>query len=136
MSRNNLEQEILDLHKETIDAHLKKDVDFFVKNIAKDYFSVSRGELRRPTKEEITTMFTDYLGNTEFSEYRDLNDPIIKVSDDGSLGWSIVTVKIVGVREIDGEKHKFENIWTWITLYERENDIWMRMGEVSSMKPL
>jgi hypothetical protein len=56
MSKNKLEQEIFDLHKETIDAHLKKDVDFFVKNIADDYFSVSRGELRHPTKEEITTM--------------------------------------------------------------------------------
>ena len=135
MSRSKLEQEILELHKETIDAHLKKDVDFFVKNIADDYFSVSRGELKHPTKEEITTMFTNYLGSTDFLEYRDLIDPIIRVSDDGSLGWSIVRVKIIAVREVEGKKYNIDNIWTWITLYERENNVWMRMGEVSSLKP-
>ena len=135
MSKNKLEQELLNLHQETIDAHLKKDVDFFVKNISDDYFSVSQGELNHPTKEEITAKFTSYLGSTDFLEYRDLIDPIIRVSDDGSLGWSIVSVKILAVREIEGKKYDIDNIWTWITLYERKNNIWIRMGEVSSLKP-
>ena len=112
MTTSKLEQELLDLHKVNIAAHLEKDVDFFVKNISDDYFSVSWGDIRHPTKEEIITQFTNYLGSTEFEEYRDLIDPIIKVSDDGSLGWSIVKVMILAVREIEGIKHEIDNIWT------------------------
>lgn len=135
MTKTRFEQELLDLHKETLDAHLNKDVDFFVKNIADDYFSISRGEIRNPTKEAIITQFTNYLGSTEFSEYRDLIEPIIKVSDDGTLGWTIVNVKIVADREIEGTVYHIEDVWVWITCYMRENDIWIRMGEVSCVKP-
>ncbi len=72
-----LRSEILELHKTTIDAHWKNDVDFFTKDISKKYFSVGNGEIRFPTKNEINDQFTNYLNNTTFSEYRDLQDPII-----------------------------------------------------------
>ena len=37
-----LREEILDLHKQTIRAHLDKDVEFFTKEISDDYMSVGR----------------------------------------------------------------------------------------------
>lgn len=40
--------EILNLHKEMINAHLNKDIDFFTENIADDYFSVGGGEINHP----------------------------------------------------------------------------------------
>jgi hypothetical protein len=135
MNINKYEQELLALHKQVITAHLDKDVEFFIKDIADDYFSVSRGKLTRYSKDDIIQMFSNYFGSTEFKVYEDLMDPIVKVSDDGSLGWSIVQVKIKAVRVIDDTKHEINEVWTWITLYKRENDIWIRMGEVSSTKP-
>jgi len=130
-----LSQEILDLHKTEIDAHLKKDVDFFVQDISEDYLAVSGGEIRKPTLEETRLKFSNYLNNTVFAEYRDLCEPIIGFSKDGSLAWSIVQVKIVGRCTMDdGSERDLDFTCAWITLYERQDDKWMRLADVSTFK--
>ena len=128
-----LKQEIRDLHTELIQAHFKKDLDFFVNGIGEEYFSASRGEIRHPSREDIFSQFSSYLGRTEFKEYRDLQEPIIGISDDGSLAWSLVRVKVAGVQEqADGSQAELDFICAWITLFKREGDSWVRLGEVSS----
>jgi len=130
-----LRAELLDIHKKFIEAHLAKDVDFFVHDLAEDYVFVARGEISHPTPEEIRSNMSDYLNNTEFSEYRNLQEPLIGFSRDGSLGWSIVKVKVTGKRRLeDGSERDTDFICAWITLFERQGDKWMRLGEVSSFK--
>lgn len=130
-----LKSEILELHQATIDAHWNKDVDFFIRDISDDYFSVSDGEITHPTKEAIKTRFSGYLHSTTFTEYRDLREPIIGVSKDGSMAWSIVQVKVTGERTMDdGSIRNLDFICAWITLYERQDNQWIRLGEVSTFK--
>jgi len=130
-----LRSEILELHQQAIEAHLNRDVDFFVHNISENYLSVSKGEIRKPSKDEIRSQFSNYLNNTTFVEYRDLQEPIIEFSDDGSVAWSIVRVKVAGIRTMnDGTERELDFICAWITLYRRQNDKWIRLGEVSSFK--
>ncbi len=126
--------EILGLHKELIKAHRIRDVDFFVKDIAEDYFSVGNGEINHPKKEEIFERFSNYLNNTEFREYKDLQDPIIGFSEDGSIAWSIVQVKVAGFRSMNEGDIDFDYTFAWITLYSRQDDKWIRLGEVSNYK--
>ena len=131
----NVKSEILDLHKALIDAHLNKDVDFFVQDLSEDYMSISRGEMLKPTKEEIKSSFSSYLNDTTFTEYRDLCEPIIGFSKDGSIAWSIVQVKVAGRRTMDdGSERYIDSTWAWITLYERQGDKWIRLLEVSNSK--
>lgn len=130
-----LSQEILNLHKTEIDAHLNKDVDFFVQDISEDYLAVSGGEIRKPTLEETRLKFSNYLNNTVFAEYRDLCEPIIGFSKDGSLAWSIVQVKVVGRRTMDdGSERDLDFTCAWITLYGRQDDKWVRLADVSTFK--
>lgn len=130
-----MKSEILALHKALIDAHLNKDVDFFVQDLSEDYMSISHGEILRPTKEEIRATFGSYLNNTEFTEYRDLCEPIVGFSQDGSVAWSIVQVKVAGKRTMDdGSKRDMDSTWAWLTLYERQGDKWIRLLEVSNSK--
>ncbi|MCP4538135.1 MAG: nuclear transport factor 2 family protein [Chloroflexi bacterium] len=130
-----MKSEILALHQALIDAHLNKDVDFFVQDLSDEYMSISRGEILKPTKEEILARFDSYLNNTEFTEYRDLCEPIIGFSRDGSIAWSIVQVKLVGQCTMDdGSASDIDSTWAWITLYERQGDKWIRLLEVSNSK--
>ncbi|MHA2298604.1 MAG: hypothetical protein ACXADA_21435 [Candidatus Hodarchaeales archaeon] len=130
-----LRSEILAYHNAFIEAHLNKNVDFFVQDIADEYFSVSYGEIRKPTKEEIKSLFTNYLNNTVFTEYRDLSEPIINFSEDGSMAWSLVQVKVKGKQTVENESERdLDFICAWITLYKRQDDKWIRLGEVSSFK--
>lgn len=130
-----LRSEILDLHQQTIDAHWKKNVDFFIEHMADDYFAVQNGEIRRPTKEETAAEYERYLSTTTFKEYRDLQEPIVGFSKDGSIAWSIVQVKVAGRdREESGAEEDFDLTWAWITLYGRKEGRWVWLGEASNFK--
>jgi hypothetical protein len=130
-----LEAEILQLHQMGIDAHLNKDIDFFCRDISEDYVSVSGGEINKPTVAEIQETFRHYLGTTVFTQYEDLQDPIVGVSQDGSLAWSIVQVKVAGRKISNGDPAgEIDFTCAWITLYERQGDRWQRLADVSSFK--
>jgi len=133
---NALRREILDLHLKTIAAHWKKDPGFFTAHMADGYFAVQKGEVRRPTRQEIAAEYERYLGTTTFTEYRDLQEPLIGFSKDGSVAWSVVRVKVAGSqREGTGPASEFDLVWAWITLYERKDGRWVWLGEASTFKP-
>lgn len=134
-SQVKMKSEILDLHRATIQAHLDADVGFLVRDLSDDFVSVSGGEIQRPTREEIESSFADYLSNTVFAEYRDLQEPIVGLSEDGSVAWSIVQVKVAGRRKVDdGQERELDFVCAWITLYRRQQDRWARIAEVSNFK--
>lgn len=80
-----MKKESLGLHKAVVKAHFEKDVDFLVGDLSENFFSVSNGEIRRPTAEEVRSNFENYLRGTTFAEYRDLREPLTGFSDDGSV---------------------------------------------------
>ena len=80
--------------------------------------------------------FEEYLQNTEFDEYRDLIDPIVRVSADGTLGWLICQVEMVGTyKGMSGDDAKLDAVWAWVELYEKRDGRWLRVGEVSNVRP-
>lgn len=127
--------EILALHQKEIEAHWNKDVEFFVQDIAENYFAVSFGEIQKPTLEEIRTQFTSYLNNTVFTKYKDLSKPIIRFSNDASLAWAIFHIEVKGKQKRDdGSEKDLDFTCAWITLYKRQDDKWIRSVDVSSFK--
>jgi hypothetical protein len=49
------------------------------------------------------------------------------------VAWSIVKVKVAGNRSMEDESQKnFDVTYAWITLYERQEDQWIRTVEVST----
>ncbi len=130
-----LKSEIVALHKIEIDAHWKKDIDFFVRDISEDYMTVSNGEIQRPTLEDIRSRFSSYLINTTFTEYRDVAEPIIGFSKDGFLAWAIFQITVAGKRmQDDGSVRDLDFTCAWLTLYERQGDTWVRLTDVSTFK--
>ena len=130
-----LRQEILDLHQKTIDAHWKKEAGFFTAHMGDGYFAVQNGEIRRPTRQDIAAEYERYLDTTTFKEYRDLQEPLVGFSKDGSVAWSVVRVKVAGSeRAGTGPEKEFDLVWAWTTLYERKDGRWVWLGETSTFK--
>lgn len=128
---------LLELHREMLAAHRDNDVDRLLAVEPDEVVSVSRGEVRFPPKDERYALFKEYLESTEFEEYRDLIDPIVRVSEDGTLGWLICQVKIAGTRTLDNDEQvRVDSVWAWIELYEKKNGRWYRVGDVSNVKPV
>ena len=125
------DQVLLEMHREILRDHLENDLDGWMATESADYVSANRGEVSHPTIEERRQRLQPYLDSTEFSSYRDLIDPIVRVSDDGTLGWVICQVEVEGAQ--GGEE--FSMVWAWIELYAKENGEWRRVGNVSNRRP-
>ncbi len=130
-----LKQEILDHHRRAIQAHWDKDVEYLTQDMSEGFFSVTDGEIRHPGKAKVRATLTDYLTRTTFTEYRDLVEPEIGFSDDGSVAWANVQVKVSGERrDDDGTRRPMDFVCAWLTLYRRVGDRWLRLGEASTWK--
>lgn len=130
-----IREEIATLHKADIDAHLNKNISHLIKNVSDNYFSVKNGEITFPSRQEIESDFKSYLDNTTFSEYLELEEPVIGYSKDGSLIWVIGKIKVAGTQKMSNGKEKnLDFICSWITLYERRKNELIRLGDVSTFK--
>ena len=129
-------EQLLAAHQQVIQAHLEKDVPGWLDGEADNYISANRGQIAYPSKADRAAMRKPYLEQTEFSEYRDLVPPIVKISEDGTLGWLIAQVKVVGVRTMpNGQTFKIDAVWAWIELYEKIDGRWLNIGNLSNEKP-
>jgi hypothetical protein len=123
------------LHERVLEAHRKNDVEMILADDAEDPVVANRGEISRPTKEERRQRFAPYFASTRFEVYRDLVEPIVRVSDDGTLGWVICQVEVRGTQKDEaGKDAKLEFVSAWIELYEKRHGRWWRSGNVSNFK--
>ena len=128
--------ELLALHQAVIDAHATSDVELLLRDESDEYVVANRGEITTPSKAARRARFSAYLGSTKFAVYRDEVAPVVRVSEDGTLGWVIVQVYARGEqRGESGQATPVEFTSAWIELYERRDGRWLRTGNVSNFKP-
>ena len=134
--KEKLKAELLTIHHDLIRAHLTNDPSLSVQTILENFASVKDGEITFPDRDEVLSGITDYISNTTFSEYRDLQEPVIGLSEDGTVGWVIARVSVQGERKLnDGTTREISFICSWMTLYRRVNGRWVTEAEVSTFDP-
>jgi hypothetical protein len=128
--------ELLALHQVVLDAHAASDVELLLRDESDDYVVANRGEITTPDKAARRARLGAYLGSTRFTVYRDEVAPVVRVSEDGRLGWVIVQVHARGEqRGESGQATPVEFTSAWIELYEKRDGRWLRTGNVSNFKP-
>lgn len=127
---------LLRTHEQILAAHRAGDVEAWLALEIDEQVVAGRGEITFPTKAERRESLQRYLSAAHFTSYRDVRAPIVRVSDDGSLGWVIAQVEVTGTLARDGElPEPIDDVWAWIELYERKGDRWQLIGNVSSARP-
>lgn len=130
------EGEIRALHGDLLRAHREADLAGWLSKEAEDYVQVNRGEITFPSKEDRSARLGPYLDQTTFTEYRDLLEPLVRISPDGMMGWLLCQVRIAGTRVLEtGEAYPVDSVWAWIELYEKREGRWLRVGDVSNVRP-
>lgn len=123
------------LHAELIRAHLENDPALWMSIEGDDYVSANGGAVTFPSRAERQAGRQAYLEAATFTRYADLRDPIVRLSDDGSLGWLIAEVAIEGhTAGSDGREEPFADVWAWVELYQRGVDGWELIGNVSNRR--
>ena len=129
-------EELRRLHAELLEAHRTKDVDRWMAVEAPRFVAVNGGDVAYPTVDSRRANRAGYLASAHFEVYRDLREPEVRISADGSLGWLIAQVEVKGYVESDTRSPTpFHDIWAWVELYEKRDEGWLLVGNVSNRKP-
>lgn len=130
------EDQLLVLHEEVLRAHRESNIDLLLEAEEDGYVVSSQGGVSHPDRDARRQMLGPYLKSTRFSAYRDQIPPVVKVSNDGSLGWVVAQVEARGEQTApDGTVLPVEFVSSWIELYEKRGGRWLRVGNVSNFKP-
>ena len=130
------EIEIRRIHREVIRAHVENLPDLWMSLESAEYISVNGGRISFPSASDRLAGRRAYLDAATFTRYEDLREPVVRISDDGTLAWLVAEVAVSGsVTGADGELETFDDVWAWIELYERGPEGWRIVGNASNRRP-
>jgi hypothetical protein len=127
-------RELLDLHEADRRAHFKADPALLVPG-AEPFLSAARGKLERVTRADERRMFEDYFGGARYEAWDDLEPPVVRVSDDGSLAWIVTRLSVKRTQPgPDGQPRERSFVYAGVMTYERRDGRWIRTANVSTFE--
>jgi hypothetical protein len=128
--------ELLQLQKQSRVAHFTKNASLLVSTFADDFTSVSNGKIGKPSREKSLARFQDYLNKSTFIEWDDITPPVIKVSDDATLGYVLVHKKVrLTAKNESGKEEEETEIFAWLETYQKIKGEWKLTAVVSTNTP-
>lgn len=129
-------RELLRLHEELLVAHRTGDVDRWMVLEGEPFVSVNGGRVAFPERSARREARAAYLATSAFEAYRDVREPVVRVSADGTLGWVVAEVEVLGSnRSGAGAPGRFHDVWAWVELYENVDGAWRLVGNASNRRP-
>src|SRR5437762_9866337 len=128
--------ELLRIHKSDREAHFKTDVDKLLADSPEEFIAVGRGKINRSSKDDARKMFTGYFRDAKYYEWDDVEEPIIRISNDASMAWMITRTRVRRVQKTaDGTEKEEKFIYAGIMTYEKRDGHWVRVANVSTAEP-
>ena len=135
----NLEKEraeLLRLHKSDREAHFRTDVELLQDSAPEEFITVSDGKIYRVTKSDERKHFADYFKGAKYYEWDDVEEPIVRISKDGSMAWMITRIRVRRTQKNDaGMEREQKFTYAGIMTYEKRGGKWMRVANVSTFEP-
>ena len=129
--------ELLRIHKSDREAHFNTDVDRLLENSPEEFISLGRGKINRSSKEDARKMFTGYFRDAKYYEWDDVEEPIIRISNDASMAWMITRTRVRRVqKKPDGAEQEEKFVYAGIMTYEKRDGRWVRVANVSTSEQL
>ena len=125
-------EELLKVHHTDRQAHFQTDANLILRHAADEFIAVSSGKVSRSTREEVKRFFEGYFKNAKYYEWDDLEPPIIKISNDASMAWMIVRIKVSRTEGVTQKQTSF--VYAGIMTYEKKNGKWVRVANVSTFE--
>jgi hypothetical protein len=136
----NLEKEkemLLAIHKKGREKHFNLDAEAMGDGAVDSLITVYGGNVTRVTKEQVVSRFKRSFEGAEYSKWDDLEEPVVRISDDATLAWVIVRLEVQRTkRDSTGKTNPEAFIYAGITAYKKVNSDWTREANVSTFTEL
>jgi hypothetical protein len=128
--------ELLRMHKAAREAHFKTDVGLLQKSSPEEFIAVSRGKIHRVRKADERKRFEEYFRGAKYYEWDDIEEPIVSVSKDGSMGWVITRIRVRRTqKDAAGAEQEEKFVYAGIMTFEKRDGKWVRVANVSTFEP-
>jgi hypothetical protein len=128
--------ELMQLQKQARVAHLTRNANLLVSTFADDFTSISGGKISQPTRESSLRRLQKYLDSSTFLAWDDIRPPVIRVSDDATLGFVLVHKKVhLLTKNESGKEVEETEIFAWIETYQKIKGEWKLVAVVSTNTP-
>jgi len=116
---------ILELHEKQREFHVNEQAEDFVDLMTDEFMSVNRGKIGKPTKEANLKRFEGYFGNVEFEKWDDIQPPVIRISEDGTMAYSIVNKEVIVKYQNDSSLWvRGRTEFSWLAVYKKTKSGW------------
>lgn len=129
-----LRMTLLDMYRDGVRAHVELDADRLADRNSDDFLSASAGRISRSSREETRKFFKRYFEGATYHEYDDLEPPIVRISDDGSMGWIMNRVRVRRTTKLDGKESEQHFVYAGLMIYERRGSGWVRVANASTFE--
>ena len=128
-------EELRQLHRKDRQAHFQTDVPLLMSDSGPEFLYVSRGKIERLTPAAQHQGMSESMTGATYNEWDDLEPPIIRVSDDGSMGWIITRLRVKQTQKMaDGKIQERTFVYAGIMTYEKRDGRWTRVANVSTFE--
>ncbi|MDH5483263.1 MAG: hypothetical protein OEY22_10385 [Candidatus Bathyarchaeota archaeon] len=126
---------LLEIHNEDRQAHFATDVESLLESVHEPHIYVREGEIQHLSRSDLEKTFREYFRDTTFLEWDDMEEPIVNVSEDGTMGWMVERLKVRRIiRSEGGKAEERQFIYAGITVYEKRDDTWLKVANASTFK--
>ncbi len=129
------EREIREMLQMERKAHFEKNVDLFVSEFADSMISVNKGIVRTLSIEQNKTRITPYFNSVEFIKWDDVQPPLIRFSEDGSLAYAVVQKQVIlSYPDSLGKLYIDTSNYAWVSIYRKQKSGWKIESNISTNK--
>ncbi len=126
---------ILAIHATDREAHFKTDPDLLFSNTGTGFLSVSRGHVGRPRIEDLKATFRDVFKGAIYQEWDDVEPPVVRISNDGTMAWMIARVRVRRLKaDASGREQTEQFTYAGIITYEKRAGRWVKTANVSTVE--
>ncbi|MCI0487827.1 MAG: DPP IV N-terminal domain-containing protein [Blastocatellia bacterium] len=124
-------EELLKLHRKDRRAHFETDAESLLSDQPEEgLISVRNGKISQTKRTDTRKMFEAYFKDAKYYEWDDLEPPIIRISNDASMAWMIVRLRVRRTQADKEEKFVYSGIMT----YEKRDGRWIKIANVSTFE--
>ena len=115
----------MEMHDAQRTYHFGKDSVSFAQQMSEAYVSVNRGLITRPSIQDNISRYNSYFSAVEFVKWDDLNPPVIRFSDDGSMAYTVVDKEVIVEYKISETETILDSgYYAWVAIYKKQAEGW------------
>jgi hypothetical protein len=126
-------QEIVRLLQQERKAHFTNNVDLFISEFADSMISINKGKVTIAGPVENRKRIEPYFNSVKFIRWDDVAEPIIRISEDGSLAYAVVQKQVIlTYPDTLGKPFYDTTNYAWTSIYRKQKGEWKVEANIST----